>query len=360
MKTHTTYACIRWALVLCASFITVLCISHTEAHAQQTGGEAASDDDGSRPKLTRNTRREALERQGDYVTDKQGRTFRISFPLYERFFIEAQTGALPSDTIATSTRSPDMIGGRIAWNKSFALDFSDEDIWWMMRHRFFDTRYARRASRSTTLHTTLLKAQYLRHDLSSFVIVPAANDLRLPANFDIATDYEIFDITLSSTHDGQKRSWSIDQLDVAHIAILMDFIRDEDYRHRFAIGIAGDYQLDPLIDATTDTRTGWRHEVSPLTSAKILHGWDGKDGRFRIYNEATCGQSLQFMLSSGTTQQDWRWRCQTLSELEWTPVAISDRPLSIPLELHTDLPLGALQNATLQATIGLRMSFSRR
>lgn len=319
----------------------------------QLSAQESSSEDGSRPLLTRDKKREALARQGDHVTDKKGRTFRVSFPIYERFFLEGQTGALPA-SVGTSTRSPAMAGGRIAFAKSFALDFSDEDIWWVMRHRLLDTSYSRKSQGNASLRSTLVTGQYLRHDLSSFVIVPAANDLRLPANFDIATDYQLLDIELSESKADSERSWSVDQINVAHLAILMDFIRDEDYRHRFAVGVAGLYQIRP------DAQNAWQHEISPLTSAKVLYGWDQADGRARVYTEATCGRSLQFIPSQPSQAQTWRWRCQTLTELEWTFLAISDRPLSIPLELRTDLPMASLKESSITATIGLRLSFSRR
>ena len=291
-----------------------------------------------RPKLDRKRRRE-----GQYMVDEKGRRFRVSFPLYDRLSIEGNTGFSPIG----EGRNPAQVGGRLRSDLSVSLDFSEDEVWWMMRHKLLDTSLARTGGAEPfRVQGTVLEARYLRHDLSTFIVVPAANDFRLPGNFDIALDYTLgrYDFTFGGGTLNSQR------IDVVDLSFLMDFIRDETYRHRFAVGMASWYHATP--------GDLWQHEISPLTAGKVLYGWDHKDGLFRFYTEAICGASLTVDTEAVDAPMDWGWRCRSLLEMEWTPIAISDAPLSIPLEVRADFPFENRDAFDVRATLGIRWSLN--
>lgn len=296
-----------------------------------------------RPKLTRGE--QARTREGDFVVDEQGRRFRVAFPLYDRFALGADVGLLPG--AVPSEQELGAWGARLTLHRSLSLDFEDEDVWWMMRHALLDTtlRAASGEQGGVLVESTLVQARYLRHDLNSFVVIPSANDLRLPANFDIATDYRLLHLRATRV----AGEWSVSRLDLVDIALMGDLIRDPSYRHRFAIGFAGRYHTRP--DAA-----GWQHELAPLSEAKLLYGWDQRDGRLRVYGEAVCGGALGFQGGAGEAPP-WQWGCRGEGVLEWVPLAISDRPLSIPLEVRADIPLDSTRERALQVTLGLRLAW---
>ena len=291
-----------------------------------------------RPKLDRSRRRD-----GQYMVDDRGRRFRVAFPLYDRLSIEGNTGFSPLG----EGRNPAQVGGRLRSDLSVSLDFSEDEVWWRMRHKLLDTSLARTGeAEAFRMQGTVLEARYLRHDLSTFIVVPAANDFRLPGNFDIALDYTLgrYDFTFGGG------SLSSQRIDVVDLSFLMDFIRDESYRHRFAIGMASWYHATP--------GDLWQHEISPLTAGKILYGWDQKDGLFRFYTEAICGAALTVNTEVVDAPMDWGWRCRSLLEMEWTPLAISDAPLSIPLEVRADFPFEDRDAFDVRATLGIRWSLN--
>lgn len=275
-----------------------------------------------------------------YNTDERGRRFRTGFPLYNRFIMEANTGALPSRT----GRGVRDAGVRLRMDLSTSLDFADEEVWWKMRHSVLETTLARvHGDQGVRVQGALVDARYLRHDLSAFIVVPTLNDLRVPANFDIAVDYTLLG------YDVRWGGGEVDAgtLELVDMALLIDFIRDETYRHRLAIGLASWYHPTP--------GPTWTHSLSPLTAAKLLYGWDHKAGLFRIYTEATCGGALGFSADT-QAEQVWQWGCRASLLTEWTPLAISDWPLSLPLEVHAELPLSGERTASINATLGIRLS----
>ena len=90
----------------------------------------------------------------------------------------------------------------------------------------------------------------------------------------------------------------------------------------------------------------------------MLYGWDHKDGLFRFYTEAICGASLTVDTEAVDAPMDWGWRCRSLLEMEWTPIAISDAPLSIPLEVRADFPFENRDAFDVRATLGIRWSLN--
>ncbi len=310
--------------------------------------------DDTRPDLTRGKERKRQERQGDFHVDTQGRIFRVSFPLYDRFTL---TGQLRGDYGSSAENKSDFLsfGARMTLHKSLALDFSDEEIWWMMRHRFMDVTYRPTGSGRNHVRVSVLEGNYLRHDLNSFILLPAANNLRIPANFDIAADYALFEMDVEH-HVGAdaEQTWTLNAVEVASMALLMDFVRDEDYRKRFAIGPAGWHTMTRMEDGT------WQHQTSALTALKVVYGVDHRNGRMRFYGDVTCGAALNYKVAQGdmASSPEWSSRCKTRQEFEWIVLAISDRPVSIPVEVRADLPLASLEQSNVEATVGLRIGFS--
>lgn len=293
-----------------------------------------------RPKL--NKRADASTKQ--IVTDDKGRPLRVAFPLYDRLTIGVQAPVY----LRNHPRQYTQPAWTFAWDLSLSLDFSDENIWWQMRHRLLETQaFGSTQDRLSTkqpwrLQTTIAQGAYLRHDLNSFITIPTLNDLRVPANFDIAVDYTLGRI--DAAHDGQ--SITMTRLELLDIAFLLDFIRDEDYRHRFALGFTGWYHAD-----TTESQ--WKHELAPLSGFMVLYGWDHARGLFSFLTKNSCGLANHFQ--SDQTERPWFWRCRAQAKMEWTPFTISDAPVSIPLVFGADMPLGnQVRGPQFEATIGIR------
>lgn len=319
---------------------------------ESTSGEGEAID--SRPDLTRNKDRKAELSSEDYITDKKGRRVRVGFPLYDRVVVESLAQLSMTPQRAAHLTAP---GVGFAWHKSLALDFNDEDIWWMLRHKLLTTDYRSvEPSGGARLRLSLLRGQYLRHDLSSFVVVPRGeDDLRLPANFDIAADYRLLEVE-GENEDlfAPRAGFRLTRIETLSTALLMDFVRDESYRKRFAVGVAGWHTMTRLNE-----ESDWHHAISPLSALKVLYGVDQKSGRARAYGEVACGAEIGLDAGGGMRASQWSWRCRALHELEWVFMSINDAPVSVPLEVRLDMPLAAKERGVVEATLGLRVGLMR-
>lgn len=244
--------------------------------------------------------------------DDRGRSMRVTFPLHDRLWLRGgyATGPQPSSLI------------ELGISFSLRADFPEEEIWWQLRHDVAKVQL--RLQRSAALGVTFFEGDYLRHDKSSNILIPRGKrDIRLPAPFDIAVVWMLGRLDV----DVQQ---GIEAADVAEIAVLADFIRDEAYRHRLAVGPSGRYEalrLDP----------SWRHDVVPFSGVMALYGWEARNGRFSFLVRQSADYTAAIEVSSGV---DWSWRLRTMAELEWVSLAINDLPLSLSLEGAANHQLG--------------------
>lgn len=300
---------------------------------------ASSSPQKNRPKL----RKRRASRQGQYQYDAANRRLRIAFPLYDRssFDVSAPVYLLnPADQ-----RAYTMPAWRWSTELSLALDFAQDQIWWMMRHRILETEIAN--PQGPLIKTTLLQGSYLRHDLNSFVSLPALDSLKIPAPFDLAVEYKLghFELNPATAAD---ESPSLRRFQAVQIAFLADFLRRADYRHRLAIGPVGWY------GAERDAQSRWVHQVVPLSGAMLRYGWDHRDGLGKIVVSGQCGYADH--LQAGQSPQ-WRWRCDADASAELVLFTINDQPVALPLQLNARWPLDAAQ-PSITATAGLRISLN--
>jgi hypothetical protein len=289
----------------------------------------------ARPKLARRP----VSREGMFAVDATGERFRVGFPLYERVALGA---GLP---VASA-------GEGMGWSSpmfdaelrlSLALGFDAEEVWWNMRHRIAHVQVWSTPDDTWRMEATVVDGWYLRHDAGSFIVIPIAEDLRIPAPFDIAVDYRLGRARLAHDSEG----WGLERLDVVELAFMADFIRDPQYRKRLAIGPASWYHAVP--------GDVWRHELSPMSAGKVLAGWDQRDGLASVYGEAVCGGAL--VIEGSEEGSVWRTGCRGELRAEWTPLAISDAPLSIPLTARAEVPFGD-DPARWSVVLGLRLGVS--
>jgi hypothetical protein len=282
-----------------------------------------------------------------FHVDERGRAFRVAFPPHDRLLIEY--GAMGSSSRDFEQRA------RVAWKTTLGLDFAEENIWWRFRHTFADLEFSWGAG-GRRLEATAVRADYLRHDMSSFIVIPTEQDIKLPAPFDIAIDYELGSFELVSAGSAgstlpesadEASAWSVEHIDVAQVAIPLDFIRDPDYRHRLAIGPAGAYR----ISLDSEPRT---HALAPLTGAELLYAWESDDGLYQVDLRARCMSAVTI---GGQSEGRWSVGCDGRARAEMIAFSINDQPVSIPAEFEVADSFGARDELEWSASIGLRLSF---
>ncbi len=310
----------------------VSCLLGQSAAAQ--GAEPAGPDSSDRQHLA-----QALNDPA-WTVDEHGRVYRVAFPRYDRAVLGYGAQA--------SAASPGHLGQHVEFSlrNTLGLDFDEENIWWRFRHTFLEVDYSWSAGRGR-LEPTVLRADYLRHDDSSFIVIPMEQDIKLPAPFDIGVDYELGGFGLRQ--DGSD--WRLERIDIAEAAVLMDFIRDPDYRHRLGIGPAGSYTARRSDD-------GFVHELAPMSGLQVLYAIESHDGLYAIDLRGRCAAAARV---STDERLLWRTKCGADVRAEVVVVSINDQPVSLPLHFelsdHQGRP-GGLGGPSWTATVGVRMGLN--
>ncbi len=237
---------------------------------------------------------------GDYDEDKNGRAFRTSFPLHDRFSVSAGVGDLDAKPSISMTLAAQL-----------NLDFPEEEIWWILRHDLVaaELRFDGNARAS------LVYGEYLRHDLSSFIVVPAEVDWRVPAPFDLSVDWRLLSLDL--------RDFEPTALEAVAMSFSADFCRDEAFRTRCALGVNAAYAYD----------FGKKeHVITPFSTGSIRLKHETSSGRFAIGMQGDAGWKLRTTGADREWQPGWAVR----GDLEWVFLAINDQPLSLALSAGRD------------------------
>jgi hypothetical protein len=228
----------------------------------------------------------------DYEHDKNGREFRTSFPLHDRF------------SVATGISD---IDPRPSFSMTLAvylnLDFPEEEIWWVLRHDLFaaELRFDGNASAG------LVEGEYLRHDLSSFIVVPADVDWRVPAPFDLSVDWRFLSVDLVE--------FEPKTLEPMAMSFSADFCRDEAFRTRCALGVNTAYVYEFGEE---------EHVITPFSSRSIRLKHETASGRFAVSVQGDGGWKLR----TTRTARDWQPGWAVTGDVEWVFLAINDQPLS--------------------------------
>jgi len=256
----------------------------------------------------------------DYEEDDNSRAFRTSFPLHDRFSMSAGVDdvlhAQPSFSVSLAAH--------------FTLDFPEEEIWWALRHRIVATELRFDGNG----RASLIKGEYLRHDMSSFIVVPADVDWRVPAPFDLSVDWRLISVELVDS--------TASVFEPIAMSFSADFCRDEAFRTRCALGVNTAYQYD------FGTK---EHVITPFSTASIRLKHETASGRFAVGVQADAGWRLR---TTGT-DRGWQSGWAVTSELEWIVLAINDQPLSLAFSAGRDG-----WDDSYNAGVALRVSFPTR
>ena len=275
-----------------------------------------------------------------YLVDDQGRPMRVVFPLHDRVVFDAY-----------ATRQAEMARGLgLAIHHSFEVAYPDEEIWWRFRHRWLAAR-ATRSGDEFQLGITLLSATYMRHATSSYIVIPSADHARLPTPFDLAFEYDLFDLNL----DPETRQ--ISSARIAEFAFLLDFLRDSSYRHRLAIGPLMAYEIDEIegLEGSDQEEIRRAHTFIPASGGRLIYRWENLPGRMALDGRFQCAAAATLI----DREINWHRLCSAEIKAERTFLAIADRPLNLFIEAALrESPDQPELGPPLQwsATVGLRLS----
>jgi hypothetical protein len=275
----------------------------------------------------------AAAAEPEWITDAQGRRFRIRFDPGQRLW--AGGGALGvADQGASGIAPAAEIGLALRAPPPSAL----ADVFWKRDHRLGDLRL--RPDGGLVLEGTLYHGIFLRHSRESSLTIPTTPPLRLALPFDAGVRIELGRLTgtlpLAALDAGVVRGEA-----------LADFLRSEHPGRWLALGAVGYY------DVRVERRGPgplWRdHRVMPLTGVSLSAAGESDRGLVSGELRAEWGRAW-------SSQRGWGPAYRVQAQAEVTPIAVNDLPLSLILaagvEAGNHTPDGAPR---LRAFAGLRL-----
>lgn len=243
--------------------------------------------------------------------DSHGHAYRTEFNLHDRAITEFGWAEDGTPTGGVELRLED------------DLPFTNEQIWWRLQTRLLSTRISPKG-----VQGTVAAGSYLRHDVSSHIVIPADPDILIPAPFDVYLEWSIG----RATFDGER----MQSMQPISGVVGADFCRDPTYRTRCGIGPVVQYRYD-VASAS--------HEVVPFTQLEARLLSERRDGRLAGGLSVAAGWSA----SGEPAALDWRPAVSMKAEGEWLIFAVNDQPVS--------LFFGGAYDADVTLQLGVRASF---
>jgi len=248
-----------------------------------------------------------------WLTDAQGRRFRVRFDPGERLF--AGAGALgvaaggsprfePAVEVCLALRAPPPP--------------VDAEVFWKRDHQLAHLRL-RRGGDGLAVDGALYHGVLLRHSREGSLTIPTSPPLRLTLPFDVGVKVELGRLAgsfpLASTGAALEAG-------VVRGEALADFLRSEHPGRWLAVGAVGYY--DVRLERQAQGSLGRDHRVMPLTAGCVwLHGESAR-GLVTGGVRAELGRAW-------SSQRGWGQAFRAEGEVEVTPVAVNDLPLSLVL-----------------------------
>jgi hypothetical protein len=248
-----------------------------------------------------------------WMTDGRGRRFRSRFDPGERLF--AGAGA-----VGVATTGSSRFEGTAEVGLSLRAPPPDPEapVFWKRDHQITHLRL-RRGGDGVALDGRLYQAILLRHSREGSLTIPTTPPLRLTLPFDVGVRVELGrlsgNLPLSATGTALEAG-------VVRGEALADFLRSEHPGRWLAVGAVGYY--DVRLERRAGGRLGRDHQVMPLTAGCLwLHGESAR-GLVSGGVHAELGRAW-------SSQRGWGPALRVEGEVEVTPVAVNDLPVSLVL-----------------------------
>jgi hypothetical protein len=246
-----------------------------------------------------------------WITDAEGRHFRVRFDPGERLF--AGAGAL---AVAGSSRFE--LAAEVGLSLRAPPPPAEAEVFWKRDHDLAHLRL-RRAGDGLGLEGRLYQGVFFRHSREGSLTIPTTPPLRLTLPFDVGVRVELGRLAgtlpLSSTGSALEAG-------VVRGEALADFLRSEHPGRWLAVGAVGHY--DVRLEREAEGPLHRDHRVMPLTAGCLwLHGESAR-GLVAGGVHAEWGRAW-------SSQRGWGQALRVEGELEVTPVAVNDLPVSLVL-----------------------------
>ena len=267
-----------------------------------------------------------------WIVDGEGRRFRVRFDPGHRVY--AGLGAA-GDATTSATRVEPV--AEVGLHLRAEPPAPDAEVFWKRDHELVHLRL-RRGGDGLGLEGRLYQAILLRHSREGSLTIPTTPPLRLALPFDVGVRIELGRLAGSLP---LRSPGSALEAGVVRGEALADFLRSEHPGRWLAIGAVGYY--DVRLERTAGGPLARDHRVMPLTAGCAWARGETSGGLVAGGLRAELGRAW-------SSRRGWGQAARVEGEVEVTPLALNDLPLSVVLsgtvELGNNTPDGAARFKT--------------
>lgn len=253
----------------------------------------------------------------DFVTDEQGRTFRVRFDPGSELRLGVLGG--PHEDGGSRTIDPVIVTG-LGYRAQPSGGMKHEQVRWQLDHRVLWGQvrpWAGAVEGVPRLDATLYSGVYLRHTDEPFLMLPSNPPRRMFFPFDVGVEAEGGRVRVTPSDDVTSERVRVG---AARAAVLLDPLRSGEPGSSLFIAVGPRYDIDvqgtPAITAGSVV-----HRIAPFTDISAGWRWQDRDG---LTSFSLRGGWFPHWASRGGWQSD---AFETSLGLDRVIVAVNDTPV---------------------------------
>ena len=272
------------------------------------------------------------QREGEYMTDEQGRRFRVAFDPARRLSLGLGYGLDGNNDTVDDTLT---IWTGLEYR--FVFDYGSDEyfVQWRLDHQFLVGSVEPESGPFMELPNAdiaLYRGWYERHATDSYITFPSTPPSRVFFPFDIGIEAELgrYHTPIFQAHEGLE----IAQISVLRGALWLDPWRSETPGTNVAFGVGPRYDLDLGHDTAKD-ETRVTHRIAPFSALMARIRWSDNDGltQFDLRGD---------FIPHWSSEQGWTYNYEAALLFERVLISLNDTPLSLRLQASLgDVPAQA-------------------
>jgi hypothetical protein len=289
----------------------------------------------------------------DFVTDEQGRTFRVRFDPGS----ELRLGMLGGAHVAGETRFGDpVLATGLGYRAQPSGGMKHEQVRWQLDHRVLWGRvrpWAGTVGGVPQLDATLYSGVYLRHTDEPFLMLPSNPPRRMFFPFDVGVEAEGGRVRVTPSIDGGSERVRVG---AARAAVLLDPLRSGEPGNSLFIAVGPRYDVD-VQGTPAVTHGSVVHRIAPFTDTSAGWRWQDRDG---LTTFSWRGGWFPHWASRGSWRSD---AFETSLGLDRVIVAVNDTPMHAMVDAGYSLYPQTDSSTTIEegrVLVGLRVGWPLR
>jgi len=242
---------------------------------------------------------EAAAQTPAWRVDERGRRFRVVFDPGQRLFAGVGTDGVQVGLSLRAEAPP-----------------AHAEVFWKRDHQIVHLRLRPEAD-GLRSEGWLYRGVFLRHSRQGLLTIATTPPLRVPLPFDVGVRVGLGQLSGSLSPGAEANAMYVS---VMRGEAMADFLRSERPGRWLSIGVAGTY--DVRFGAAGSPAPEREHRIAPLTAVT-------GSGRFESARGLLAAECNVELTRAWSSSAGWQTQARADGDIEVTPLAINDLPLSM-------------------------------